>query len=318
MRVLVTGASGFVGAALVQHMLRDPSVHIIAASREPCTATSARVESVRIGDLGPRTEWQEHLAGAEVVVHLAARVHVMHDVSIDPLADFRRVNVGGTLNLARQALAAGARRFIHISSIKVNGESTVRGRPFRADDWPLPKDPYGISKYEAEQGLHRLAAATSLEVVVVRPPLVYGPGVRGNFRTMMDWIIRGVPLPLGSIKNRRSLVGLDNLCDLIATCTRHSAAAGQSFLAGDGEDVSTSELLRRLSAALGHPARLLPVPTGFLRGALTIFGKRDIGERLCSSLQVDIDPTRARLGWSPPVSLDEGLRRAAQAYLAEI
>ena len=316
MRIFVTGASGFVGTALVQHLLQDPSAHIIAASRGPSTATSARVEGVRIGDLGPRTEWQQHLEGAEVVVHLAARVHVMHDDSTDPLADFRRVNVDGTLRLARQALAAGARRFVYVSSIKVNGESTVRGRPLRADDRPLPQDPYGISKHEAEQGLHRLAEATSLEVVVIRPPLVYGPGVRGNFRTMMDWIIRGVPLPFGAIENRRSLVGLDNLCDLIATCTRHSAAAGQTFLAADGEDVSTTELLRRLGAALGHPARLLPVPTGLLRGALTVFGKRDISQRLCGSFQVDIDATRAHLGWSPPVSLDEGLRRVAQAYLA--
>lgn len=315
MRIFVTGASGFVGTALVQHMLQDPSAHIIAASREPCTVASARVEGVRIGDLGPQTEWQQHLAGAEVVVHLAARVHVMHDVSIDPLADFRRVNVDGTLRLARQALAVGARRFVYVSSIKVNGESTVLGRPLRADDRPLPQDPYGISKHEAEQGLHRLAEATSLEVVVIRPPLVYGPGVRGNFRTMMDWIIRGVPLPFGAIENCRSLVGLDNLCDLIATCTRHSAAAGQTFLAADGEDVSTTELLRRLGAALGHPARLLPVPTGLLRCALAVFGKRDISQRLFGSFQVDIDATRAHLGWSPPVSLDEGLRRVAQAYL---
>jgi UDP-glucose 4-epimerase len=251
------------------------------------------------------------------VVHLAARVHVMHDSAADPLAEFRRVNVKGSLQLARQAAEAGVRRFVYVSSIKVNGEGTEAGRPFRADDAPQPHDPYGISKHEAEVGLHQLAAATGMELVVVRPPLVYGPGVRANFRSMMGWLKRGIPLPFGAIENRRSLVALDNLCDLLVTCTRHPAAAGQTFLAGDGDDVSTTQLLQRLGRALGHPARLVPLPPVVLRRLFGALGKAEIAQRLFSSLQVDISTTRDRLGWQPPIGLDEGLRRAAVAFLAE-
>ena len=317
MRTLVTGPSGFVGTGLVQRLLETPSVQVVAASRTPYIAGDARIEGIAVGELGPGTDWHAALRGVDVVVHLAARVHVMRDTSADPLAEFRRTNVEATLRLARQAVEAGVQRFVYISSIKVNGEFTPAGQPFRADDRPAPADPYGFSKHEAELALRQLATDSALQLVVVRPTLVYGPGVRANFRSMMGWLRRGLPLPLGAIDNRRSLVGLDNLCDLIATCTQHPAAAGQIFLAGDGEDVSTTELLRRLGTALGRPARLLPVPAGLLRAALTVLGRRDIGQRLCGSLQVDIAPTRALLGWSPPASLDEGLRRAAQAFLAE-
>ncbi len=239
----------------------------------------------------------------------------MRDTVAEPLADFRRVNVEGTRQLARQAAAAGVQRFVYVSSIKVNGESTAPGRPFRADDPPQPVDPYGISKHEAEQALREQAATAGMELVVIRPPLVYGPGVRANFRSMMTWLQRGIPLPLGAIDNRRSLVALDNLCDLIVTCVQHPAAAGRTFLAGDGEDVSTTELLQRLGRALGHPARLLPVPPGLLRTTLGLLGKGDIAQRLCSSLQVDISTARELLGWQPPISLDEGLLRAAATFL---
>ena len=239
----------------------------------------------------------------------------MRDTSADPIAEFRRVNVEASMQLARQAAAGGVRRFIYVSSIKVNGESTALGRPFRAEDAPQLVDPYGISKHEAEQALRGLAASTGMELVVIRPPLVYGPGVRANFRSMMSWLQRGIPLPLGAIDNRRSLVALDNLCNLIVTCVQHPAAAGRTFLAGDGEDVSTTELLKRLGRALGHPARLLPVPPVLLRTTLGLLGKGDIAQRLCDSLQVDIGPARELLGWRPPINLDEGLRLAAAAFL---
>lgn len=317
MRTLVTGPFGFVGEGLIRQLLRDPAQEIVAGYRSGVIRPAERVHAYQVGELSAHTDWQAALARVDTVVHLAARVHVMSDGVADPMAEFRRINVEGTLNLARQAAAAGVRRFVYISSIKVNGEATRAGRPFRAAEHAAPVDPYAVSKHEAEQALRQLTADSALQVVVIRPPLVYGPAVRANFRSMMGWLRRGVPLPLGAINNKRSLVGLDNLCDLIVTCAEHPAAAGQTFLASDGEDVSTTELLRRLGLALGRPARLLPVPARLLQAGLTALGRRDIGQRLCSSLQVDISETCATLGWAPPVSLDEGLRRAAQAYLAE-
>lgn len=317
MRTLVTGPSGFVGAGLIQTLLGDPAQRVVAAFRGSPPSPLPSAQAVQVGELDAKTDWRAALDGVDAVVHLAARVHVMRDTATDPLSEFRRVNVDGSLQLARQAAAAGVRRFVYVSSIKVNGEATSPGHPFSADDEPQPKDPYGISKHEAEIGLRRLAADTGMELVVVRPTLVYGPGVRANFRSMMGWLRRGVPLPFGAIDNRRSLVARDNLCSLLSLCIRHPAAAGQTFLASDGEDVSTAQLLRRLGVALGHPARLLPVPPGVLRGLFSALGKADIGLRLCSSLQVDITPARERLGWKPPLTLDEGLRRAADAFLKE-
>jgi nucleoside-diphosphate-sugar epimerase len=210
------------------------------------------------------------------------------------------------------------RRFVFISSIKVNGESTSLGQAFAADDVADPQDPYGISKHEAEVGLRRLAAESGMEVVIIRPPLVYGPGVKANFQSMMRWLKRGVPLPLGAICNKRSLIALDNLVDLIITCLDHPAAANQVFLAGDGEDISTPELLRRLGFALGKPARLLPVPVSLLMAGAALVGRRDIVKRLCESLQVDISKARNVLGWNPPISVDEGFRRTAKSFLAEV
>jgi UDP-glucose 4-epimerase len=238
----------------------------------------------------------------------------MQEATADPLEEFRRVNVQGTLNLARQAAAAGVRRFVFVSSIKVNGEATQLGRPFTADDAPAPLDSYGVSKMEAEQGLREIALQTGMEVVIIRPSLVYGPSVKANFAAMMRWLKRGVPLPLGAIHNQRSLVSLDNLVGLIVTCLTHPAAANQTFLVSDGEDASTTELLRRMGQAMGHPARLIPVPTSWLKLAAAMVGKRDVAQRLCGSLQVDISKTRELLGWAPPVSLDEGLRRAAAGH----
>jgi nucleoside-diphosphate-sugar epimerase len=233
----------------------------------------------------------------------------MDDGAIDPLTEFRSVNVAGTLNFARQAARAGVQRFLFISSIKVNGEQTPLGGCFTADDAPAPEDSYGISKWEAEQGLQQGARETGMEVVIIRPPLVYGAGVKGNFASMIKLVAKGLPLPLGAIHNRRSLVALDNLVDLIVTCIDHPAATNQVFLAGDGEDLSTSELLRRVGATMGRPARLLPVPAGLLQLGAKVLGKQAMAQRLLGSLRVDIAKTREILGWEPPLSVDEGLRR---------
>lgn len=312
--VLVTGASGFVGRRLTD-ALRASGRDVRAAYRSPRSVTPD-VHSVQVGGLGPDTDWTEALQGVDTVVHLAARVHVMNDKVLDPLAEFRRVNVEGTLVLARQAAAAGVRRFVFVSSIKVNGESTLPGKPFTADDTPAPQDGYGISKYEAETGLLALARNAGMEVVIIRPVLVYGPGVGANFLSMMRWLKKGVPLPLGAIRNRRSMVALDNLVDLIAVCLDHPAASGQVFLASDGEDLSTPDLLRRTANALGKRAFLVPVPAIFLKVGAGLIGKGDVAQRLCGSLQADISKNKTLLGWIPPVSVDAGLVMAARHLLA--
>lgn len=313
MITLVTGANGFVGSALCARLLRDGTA--VRGAVRSLRSTPDGVEAIAIGSLSSETDWTVALRSVDQVVHLAARVHVMNDKSTDPLAEFRRVNVEGTANLARQAAAAGVRRFVYLSSIKVNGEFTQEGHPFSADDAPAPEDPYGVSKHEAEQALRQIAVDTGMEVVIIRPPLVYGPGVKANFESMMRWLARGVPLPLAAVtQNRRSLVALDNLVDLIMVCLSRPAAANQTFLVSDGEDLSTAELLKRMRAAMGKPARLFYLPPVLLKLGAQLVKKPGIYQRLCGSLQLDITKTRRLLGWSPPVSVDEGLRRAAERF----
>ena len=317
-RILVTGASGFVGRRLTA-VLAASGHQVRAALRTVAPmAAGPGCESVAVGSLGADTDWRTALDAVNTVVHLAARVHVMRDTAGDPLAEFRRVNVAGTLSLARQAVEAGVRRFVFISSVRVSGEGTATGQPYTADDRPAPVDAYGLSKHEAELGLLELAKTTGLEVVIIRPVLVYGPGVGANFLAMMRWLYRGVPLPLGAIHNRRSLIALDNLVDLIVRCLDHPGAVNQVFLAGDGEDVSTTELLRRTANALGRPARLLPVPVPLLDMAARLLGKQDFSQRLCGSLQVDIRKNRSLLDWTPPLTLDAGLALAARHFLDEL
>lgn len=313
--ILVTGSTGFVGSCLLAKLGQMAGICVLGAHRvdQPFADHPIAV----VGDINNDTDWYSAVHRKEVVIHSAARVHVMHDTSSDPLTEFRKVNVDGTLNLARQAAAAGVHRFIFISSIKVNGEGTAPGQPYQADDGSAPLDPYGISKMEAEQGLRALATETRMEVVIIRPVLVYGPGVKANFLSMMRWLHKGVPLPFGAIHNRRSLVALDNLVDLIVTCIDHPAAANQTFLVSDGEDLSTSELLCRMGTALGKPARLLPVPSWLLEACAAMLGKNALSQRLCGSLQVDISKTRELLNWTPPVSVDEALRKTAKHFLEQ-
>ncbi|WP_018873978.1 SDR family oxidoreductase [Thioalkalivibrio sp. ALJ16] len=307
-RVLVTGASGFVGSALVNRLERDGRWDVRAGSRRG-GALSNGAEWVVTPSLEAGADWGGALHGVSAVIHAAARAHVLNDAADDPLTEFRRCNVDGTLELARQAAQTGVRRFVFLSSIGVLGRSSER--PFRFDDAPSPEDDYAVSKWEAEQGLEDLGRQTGMEVVVVRPPLVYGPNAPGNFGKLMEWVARGVPLPLGAVtRNRRSLVGLDNLVDLLVTCLEHPAAANRVFLAGDGEDLSTTDLLRRVAAAMGRRTRLVPVPPVLLRAGARAVGRGEMARRLLDSLQVDISHTRETLGWEPPVSVDEGLRRA--------
>ena len=311
MLVLITGATGFLGQALVSHLARDSALRVRGSSRSGAVAQDARIESVCVPDMTDATDWTLPLGGVDVVVHTAARVHVMHDEALDPLTEFRRINVHGTLNLARQAAAAGVRRFVFISSIKVNGDQTEPARPFTAADVPMPVEPYGVSKHEAEQGLRQLARETPMEVVIIRPVLVYGPGVKANFLSLLRWLQRGIPLPFGAIQNSRSVVAIGNLTDLIAVCLHHPAAANETFLISDGEDVSTATLLRRAATAMGTHARLIPIPPAMLRAAMRLMGRPDMASRLCASLQVDIGATRRLLGWTPPVSMDDALRETA-------
>lgn len=309
--ILVTGATGFVGGALVARLLaEDVNQSVVVAVRNLDKKWPNQVHAALVKDLSPATDWRKTLRGVTTVVHCAARVHIMQDVDSDPLEAYRQVNVRGTLNLASQAAESGVKRFVFVSSIKVNGEETRNGHPFTADDTPAPQDPYGVSKLEAEEGLQQISAETGMAVVIVRPPLVYGPGVKANFASMVRWVSKGVPLPLGNIGNRRSMVALDNLVDLLATCVVHPAAAGQTFLVSDGEDVSTTELLRRTALAMGKPARLLPIPEVFLRLGATLLGKRELAQRLCGSLHVDIEKTHRLLNWQPPLTLDQGLKKA--------
>lgn len=314
--ILVTGANGFVGKPLCLALLAQGQ-----AVRATVRGANKQVEScntVAVGEINGQTDWTNALLGVKVVIHLAARVHVMEDSSIDALSEFRKVNVEGTLNLARQAIAAGVKRFIFISSIKVNGESTCFGHLYTAEDESAPIDSYGISKYEAEEALRQLAKETGLEIVIIRPPLVYGPGVKANFYSMMRWLEKGIPLPLGAIDNKRSFIALDNLVDLIVTCTTHPSAANQTFLAADGEDLSTTELLQRLGIALGRPAKLLSIPAWFLTVGAMLLGKKDMAQRLSHSLQVDISKTCKLLDWQPPVSVDDALKKTAADFLQKL
>ncbi|WP_426203109.1 UDP-glucose 4-epimerase family protein [Pseudomonas sp. TWP3-1] len=311
-QVLVTGGNGFVGEAVLLRLLLDRKYVPVAAVRGSLRLSGlCRVVPFSLGD----TSELPALDDVAVVVHCAARVHVMNEVAQDALAEFRKINVDGTAALARKAAEAGVRRFIFISSIKVNGERTSEAAPFRYDDVPAPQDPYAQSKHEAEQVLLEISRETGMEVVIIRPPLIYGPGVKANFLSMMNWLSKGVPLPFGGIANQRSLVFVGNLADLVVLCVDHPAAAGNTFLVSDGVSFSTTRLLTSISEALGRATYLVPVPSCLLKGMLFLIGRRVVAQRLFDSLEVDISRTRTVLGWSPPVSVERAIRRTVAQYL---
>lgn len=314
MQILLTGANGFVGRALLESFCREGH-QVVAAARQPIASVKG-AHYLPIRDIDDAHAWRRAAHGIDVVVHAAARVHTMRG-SGDDLALYRQVNVSGTLTVAREAAAAGVKRFVFISSIKVNGEGTLSGTPFLADDTPGPTDAYGVSKLEAEQALTKLASATGMEVVIVRPPLIYGPGVKGNFSTLTKLVEAGIPLPLGAVKNKRSLVGIDNLTSLLTRCIEHPDAANQIFLASDGEDLSTAELLRMLAAVRGRPCRLISVPTGLLHVGANLVSKKALAQRVLGSLQADITKTRELLDWEPPYTVDQGLRRCFETHMPE-
>jgi UDP-4-keto-D-QuiNAc 4-reductase len=309
-RVLVTGANGFIGRALCE-TLAARGLAVRAAVRSPA-ALPGEVRTV--GEIGPGTDWRRLLAHVDAVVHLAARVHVLRDTAANPLADYRAVNAAGTARLAQECVAARVPRLVFVSSIKVNGEHTPGGWPFSESDTPAPEDPYGVSKLEAEEALWSVASATGLEVAVVRPCLVYGPGVRGNLNRLLRAIEHGIPLPLASVRNRRSLMGLANLCDLLVRCATDPRAAGETFLASDGADLSTPRLIRWLADGVGRPARLLAVPPKWLELGARLAGAQAAYQRLCGSLQVDSSKARELLEWQPPVPVDDGLRETGAWY----
>ncbi len=317
MKILITGANGFVGLPLSEYLISaGHQVVGTLRSNDALKILNPHFQLKVIGDIDEVTDWQDCLGGVECVIHLANRAHVMNEQSSNPLALYRKVNTAGTLNLARQASTAGVKRFIFMSSIKVNGESTLPGQALTPKDQHTPVDPYGLSKYEAELGLKLIAEQTGLEVVVIRPPLIYGPRVKANFLKMMRWVEGGVPLPLGAIQNQRSMLGLDNLINFIELCLTHSDAAGQIFLVSDDHDVSTAELLKEIANAMHRPTRLLSIPQFLIENLLILFGQRRISERLCGSLRLDISFTKKCLSWKPPHTFKDQLSKTVLDYLS--
>ncbi|MGL5109871.1 MAG: UDP-glucose 4-epimerase family protein [Vibrio ordalii] len=311
MKILLTGSTGFVGKHILKEIDKTNSVVVLGRNR-PDDYSGEFIEY----DLKNMPDMGLHTQDVDVVIHSAARAHIMHDVSLDPLAEYRAVNTEATLKLAKSAVDSGVKRFVFISSIKVNGESTLNQYPFKSSDVPCFNDAYGQSKSEAERQLSKLAEETGLEVVIIRPTLVYGPGVKANFASLMNLVSKGVPLPFACItQNKRSLVSVTNLVDLIITCIDHPKAANQTFLVSDDCDVSTSQMIREMARALDKPRWQLPVPIGCYKLAGKLFNKSNVVDRLIGSLQVDISHTKEILGWTPPQTLEEGFKETAEAFL---
>ncbi len=306
MKVLITGASGFIGRSLSAELPNHG--HTVRVAVRSANVHLDMFERAIISSMDSETDWSAALNSVNIVIHLASRVHVMYDKVADPLAEFRKVNVDGTLKLAEQAAKVGVKRFIFISSIKVNGERTELDRPFTEEDASNPQDNYGLSKHEAELGLLLIAQQTEMEVVIIRPPLVYGPGVKANFASLIKAVKSKIPLPFGAISNKRSFVYVGNLVSLIARCIHHPAAANQIFLVSDGHDISITELLQGCALALGVKPRLLPISQSLIEVCAALLGKREVAQRICGNLQVDISKSRDLLGWSPPILVSDGLK----------
>jgi len=312
MNIFITGSNGFIGKRLSEVALKENFQCTLSMRNHSGDSLNNDNLSYVYRTIASNTDWSGAFSSIDCVIHTAALVHQMNGADNNHYQD---INTYGTLNLAQQAAGSGVKRFIFISTIKVNGEHTAADLPFKPNDSYVPCDPYGLSKYEAEVGLRKIAKDTGIEVVIIRPPLVYGPGVKGNFASMMRWLSKALPLPLGAIHNKRSLVALDNLVDLIVTCVNHPNAANETFLVSDDEDVSTSELLSKLGEALGGSSRLLPIPEALLEFFAKLLGKHAVAQRLLGSLQVDITKTKEQLNWAPPFSVDESLKKTAQYYL---
>lgn len=313
--VMLTGSTGFVGSALLAELKRLPDFRVVSAVRSDASNSSDDV--VVVGNIDGTTDYSSALSGVNVVVHAAARAHIMHDEVVNPLEEYRKVNVEGTLNLAKQAAAAGVKRFVYISSIKVNGESTTGLSASTEVDSTRPEDPYGVSKYEAEVGLRLLAKETGLEVVIIRPPLVYGPGVKANFLSLLKLSATGLPLPFGSVNNKRSMVYVGNLVDLIVRCINHPSAANETFLVSDGDDVSLRSLLTMMRSAMGRSARLVPVPVGLFKLAGALTGRRGVVDRLVGDLQVDSTKARKLLEWEPPFTVIQGIEVTVADFMSK-
>lgn len=307
-KTLVTGAGGFVGSAVCSEMKSRGMDHV------PAVRTGRNEFHRVVGDIDAKTDWRNALSGCDTVLHIAARVHQMNDKASDSMSLYRSVNVDGTINLARQAEAAGVQRFVFVSSVKVNGETSVE-KPFSTDDFPAPADAYGLSKWEAEQQLLAMRRSP-MEIVIVRPPLVYGPGVRANFLHLMKIVRLGLPLPLGAVVSSRSLIGIDNLVDFLIVCLLHPGAAGKTWMISDQHDVSLPELVSMIAAAMGKPARLLSVPSWLLKTGANLIGKSAMMQRLTEPLIVDARPAAAHLGWQPPVTMEAGIRRTVEHFLS--
>lgn len=316
-KILVTGANGFIGKALCEKLLADgwPVVGAVRTDRAAGNLP-AGIESLTIGDIGPHTRWKAALSGVDSVIHLAARVHVLEEAESDAISAYRQVNVAGTQCLAQTAADMGVRRFIFMSSVKVNGDG--KPAPYTEHDRPMPTDPYGISKYEAEQALQEISGRTGLELVVLRPPLVYGPHVKANFLQLLNLVAKGVPLPLARVKNKRSLVSMANLMDALTTCILHPKAAGRTYLVSDGADISVPGLIKKIALALGKPPLVFPFPIALLRLLAKILGKTDPVKRLLDSLTVNSSKIRSDLDWTPPFTMEDGLKETAKWYLRHI
>ena len=312
MRLLVTGAGGFVGRPLCRELAHRG--YRVRAAMRTRGQLSADGETVTVGDVDAATKWADALKGVDTVMHLAARVHVMKDKSADPLTEYLKVNLYGTSNLAQQAARAGVKRLVYVSTVKVNGEQTSEERPYIESDVPDPQDPYAVSKLQAEEVLHSISVETGLEVVIVRPPLVYGPGVKGNLFSLLAAIDKGVPLPLAGANGLRSMVYVGNLVDALVACAINPAAAGQTYLVSDGKDVSTAMLVEKLSHALGRNSRSFYLPPGLLRAAAIVLRRTEQVDRLFGSLRVNNQKLRTELGWAPPYTMEQGLKATADWY----
>lgn len=314
-KILLTGASGFLGKRIAQYLKNSESkeLSLVYRKNEFCVDD----KQFCVGDINKTTDFSASLSGQDVVIHTAARVHIMREGSVDPLSQFRMVNVEGTLNLAAQAIEAGVQRFIFLSSIKVNGETTLGQDIFSELDIPNPQDPYALSKYEAERGLLDLANRSDMQLVIIRPPLTYGPGVKGNFAVLIKLILSGLPLPIGLIKNKRSLMALDNLVDLIVTCIDHPNAADQIFLASDGKNVSTLELVKKIATTYNVKTYVFPVPVILMKLIFRLIGKINVADRLFNNLQIDGSKAERLLDWKAVISMEDQLKEMAVHYNQE-